>query len=63
MKEYGLVESGVALEHGIGCFDADQVSSFYDKMVQSGVLQAGINVGDIYTNQFVCKGVGMDLKN
>jgi NitT/TauT family transport system substrate-binding protein len=62
MKEYGLVESGIALEKGIGCFDDAQVQSFYDKMVQSGVLESGVDIKDIYTTKFVCKGAGMDLK-
>jgi NitT/TauT family transport system substrate-binding protein len=62
MKEYGLVDSGIALKKGIGCFDDGQVQSFYDKMVSSGVLEKGVDVKLIYTTQFVCKGVGMELK-
>lgn len=63
MKEYGLVESGIALEKGIGCFDDAMVQSFYDKMVKAGVLKAGLDVSALYTNRFVCKGVGMDLRH
>ncbi len=63
MKEYGLLESGIALEKGIGCFDDAQVASFYDKMVKAGVLQPGLDVSTLYTNEFVCKGVGMDLRH
>jgi NitT/TauT family transport system substrate-binding protein len=61
MKEYGLVDSGIAREKGIGCFDEDQIDSFYDKMVKSGVLPAGLDVDATYTNRFVCKGVGREL--
>jgi NitT/TauT family transport system substrate-binding protein len=61
MKEYGLVDSGIAREKGIGCFDEDQIGSFYDKMVKSGVLPAGLDVDATYTNRFVCKGVGREL--
>jgi NitT/TauT family transport system substrate-binding protein len=62
MKEYGLIDSGIAQQKGIGCFDDGQVRSFYDKMVKAGVLNAGLDVGSIYTNRFVCKGVGLDLR-
>ncbi len=62
MKEYGLVDSGIASTKGIGCTDDAQVASFYDKMVKSGVLKAGVDVKTTYTNRFVCKGVGLDLR-
>ena len=61
MKSFGLVESGIAEEKGIGCFDESHVESFYNKMVEAGVVEAGLDFASIYTNQFVCKGVGMDL--
>ena len=62
MKETGMVDSGIALEKGIGCFDDAIQQSFYDKMVAAGVLPAGIDLSAVYTNAFVCKGVGLDLK-
>jgi NitT/TauT family transport system substrate-binding protein len=62
MKEDGLVDSGITAQKGIGCFDDAQIQSFYDSMVQAGVLKAGLDVKSIYTNQFVCKGVGLNLK-
>jgi len=62
MKEYGLVDSGIALEKGIGCFDDAQVHSFYGKMVAAGVLPEGVDIDALYTNRFVCKGVGMELR-
>jgi NitT/TauT family transport system substrate-binding protein len=61
MEEYGLVDSGIARGKGIGCFDDAQIASFYDKMVKSGVVKAGLDVKALYTNRFVCKGVGRDL--
>ncbi|WP_319774745.1 ABC transporter substrate-binding protein [Breoghania sp.] len=63
MKDFGLVESGVALEKGIGCMKGEQIKSFYDKMVAAGVVQEGLDLSTLYTTEFVCKGVGMDLKN
>ncbi len=62
LKEQGLLESGVALEKGIGCFTADGVKGFYDKMVKAGVVEAGLDLSKGYTTQYVCNGVGMDLK-
>lgn len=62
MKEFGLVESGEALEKGIGCMTDEHQQGFYDAMVKAGVVKAGIDIKSIYTTEFVCKGVGMDLK-
>jgi NitT/TauT family transport system substrate-binding protein len=63
LKEVGLVDSGIALEKGIGCFDEETLQSFYDKMVRAEVIPADVDLSKVYTNEFVCKGVGMELKN
>jgi NitT/TauT family transport system substrate-binding protein len=62
MKEFGLVESDIALEKGIGCMDEARISGFYDKMVSAGVVKAGLDLSKGYTLEYVCQGVGMDLK-
>jgi len=62
MKDTGMLDSGIALEKGIGCFDEAVQQSFYDKMVKAGAVPEGIDLSKAYTNAFVCKGVGMDLK-
>lgn len=62
MKDAGIVDSGIALEKGIGCFDDAVQQSFYDKMVEIGAVPEGVNLSEVYTNNFVCKGVGMELK-
>lgn len=62
IKEYGLIESGEALEKGIGCMVDERVQTFYDLMVTVGVVKDGLDLSQIYTTEFVCKGVGMDLK-
>ena len=62
MKEYGIVDSGEALEKGIGCMTGEHVKSFYDKMVKAGVVKAGLDVSAAYDTQFVCQGLGKDLK-
>jgi NitT/TauT family transport system substrate-binding protein len=63
MKSYGLVDSGIAEEKGIGCMTIDQVNSFYEKMADAGVVKPGLEVSRSVTTEFVCKGVGMGLKN
>ena len=62
MLARGLIDSGVALENGIGCFDGNKVQSFYESMVAAGVVAAGLDPSTLYTNRFVCNGVGMDLR-
>ena len=62
LKETGMVDSGIALEKGIGCFDDAVLKSFYDKMVKADVVPANVDLSKVYTNDFVCKGVGMELK-
>ncbi|MEM9734058.1 MAG: ABC transporter substrate-binding protein [Pseudomonadota bacterium] len=62
MKEFGIVDSGLAETKGIGNIDPDEVQAFYDKMVKAGVVKAGLDVSASYTLDFVGKGVGMDLK-
>ena len=61
MKEHGIVDSGVALDKGIGCFTAEGVKDFYDKMVEAKVVKAGLDLSKVYTTQFVCKGLGKEL--
>jgi NitT/TauT family transport system substrate-binding protein len=63
MKSFGLVESGLALEKGIGCMTADQINRFYEKVADAGVVKPGLKLDRMYTTEFVCKGVGMGLKN
>lgn len=62
MKEYGILESGEALEKGIGCMTDDKYKAFFDAMVQIGVQPADLDYKKAYTTQFVCKGVGLALK-
>ncbi|NVK34614.1 MAG: ABC transporter substrate-binding protein [Rhodobacteraceae bacterium] len=62
MKSFGLVESGDALDKGIGCMTDEKQEEFYAKMVKAGVVEDGVDITDVYTTEFVCKGVGMELK-
>ncbi|WP_271025238.1 ABC transporter substrate-binding protein [Rhizobium sp. RCAM05973] len=62
MKEYGIVESGDALDKGIGCITDAHYKKFFDEMVQIKVFDADIDYKKAFDPQFVCKGFGMALK-
>ncbi|MEL7104893.1 MAG: ABC transporter substrate-binding protein [Pseudomonadota bacterium] len=62
MLENGIVDSGDALEAGIGVITDEKVEDFYNKMVSAGVIGADLDYSATYTTQFVGDGVGMDLK-
>lgn len=61
MKEYGIAVSGDAETKGIGCMTDERWKTHYDRMVEIGLFDAGIDVTKAYTTELVCKGVGMDL--
>jgi NitT/TauT family transport system substrate-binding protein len=61
MKDNGLVVSGDALTKGIGCTTDARYKDFFDKLVKVGIEEASLDYKQAYTNQFVCKGVGMNL--
>ena len=62
IKEYGLVDSGDTLKHGIGAMTDERVKDFYTQMVKAGVVKDGLDFKKAYTTQFVNKGVGLDLR-
>jgi NitT/TauT family transport system substrate-binding protein len=62
MKDYGIVDSGDALTMGIGAMTDARWKSFYDKSVGWGLYPAGMPLDEMYTLQFVNKGVGLALK-
>ncbi len=62
MKQYGIVDSGDAVKLGIGAMTDARMKSFYDKMVQAGVVKAGLDYKRAYTLKFVDKGVGVNLR-
>ena len=47
---------------GIGVITDSKVEVFYKKMVDAGVVEAGIDFKKTYSTQFVGNGVGLDLK-
>ncbi|MFM9885723.1 MAG: ABC transporter substrate-binding protein [Burkholderiales bacterium] len=63
MQELQIVDSGDALAKGIGAIDLARVRSFHDSMVKAGLYKPGeVDVSKVATDQFVNKGVGLDVK-
>ncbi len=62
LKKFGIVDSGDTEKLGIGAMTDARMQDFYDKMVKSKVMPAGIDIKKAYTLDFVNKGVGLDLK-
>jgi NitT/TauT family transport system substrate-binding protein len=61
--ELNIIDSGEALTKGIGAVDLARVKSFYDKMVRAGLYKVGeVDLSKVATDQFVNKGVGLDVK-
>ena len=62
MKEYGIVDSGDALELGIGAMTDARMANFIGKMVRAGVTKAGLDYRKSYTLRFVNQKVGLELR-
>ncbi|MFM9990087.1 MAG: ABC transporter substrate-binding protein [Burkholderiaceae bacterium] len=63
MKQQGVVESGEALERGIGAMNANRVKDFYDKMVKAGLYKAGdVDLKKVAVFDFVNQSVGKELR-
>ncbi|WP_159806896.1 ABC transporter substrate-binding protein [Litoreibacter roseus] len=62
MLEQEIVDSGAALETGIGSMTDEVIGDFYEKMVASGVIEDELDWKASYTLEFTNQKVGMDLK-
>jgi len=62
LKEYGIVDSGDALELGIGAMTDERFESFFGKLVEAGLFPADLDYKQAYTLDFVNKKVGMELR-
>ncbi|MEW5420606.1 ABC transporter substrate-binding protein [Amorphus sp. 3PC139-8] len=62
LRDYGIVDSGDARTLGIGAMTDARFNSFYEKMVDAGVVPDGLDIASSYTLDFVDKGVGLDLR-
>lgn len=63
LKEYGIVDSGDALELGIGAMTDATIQGFYDKMVEVGVTDGGLDIASIYSLEFANSGAGLAAKS
>jgi len=61
MKDYGIVESGDALELGVGAMTDARMQSFFAKMAAAKLFAPDLDYKRAYTLQFVNKGAGLDL--
>jgi NitT/TauT family transport system substrate-binding protein len=58
-----IIDSGEARVKGIGAIDLGRVRNFHEKMVKAGLYKPGeVDVAKVATDQFVNKGVGLDVK-
>ncbi|MEL6915402.1 MAG: ABC transporter substrate-binding protein [Pseudomonadota bacterium] len=62
MIENGIVDSGDTLELGIGAMTEERSESFYDNMVEAGVLPAGLDFTKAYDLSFINQGLGLELR-
>ena len=63
IKKLGIVDSGDALQNGIGTMSTARIKDFYDKMVKAGLYKAGdVDLSKVATTQFVNKKIGLDVK-
>ena len=62
LKTYGIVISGDAAEMGVGAMTDARMASFYGKMVEAGVLPAGLDISRAYTLEFANAGAALPLQ-
>lgn len=63
MKQQGIVDSGEALQGGLGAMSQARINDFYGQMVKAGLYKAGeVDTTKVATLQFVNKKVGLEQK-
>ncbi|WP_313664322.1 ABC transporter substrate-binding protein [Shinella sp.] len=62
INKYGIVDSGDALEMGIGCLTAERYKWLADELVRAKLLKADTAHTKAYDTRFSCKGIGLSLK-
>ncbi|WP_037110812.1 ABC transporter substrate-binding protein [Rhizobium sp. 2MFCol3.1] len=63
LKAYGIVDSGDALDKGIGCLTAGHYTQFAKTLVSVKLLKPDTDISKAFDTRFSCKRVGMHLKN
>ena len=56
------LSEGDTLEKGIGCMTDAHFEAFFDTLASIEVVDPALDYKQSYTVEFVCKGVGLDLK-
>jgi NitT/TauT family transport system substrate-binding protein len=62
LKEYGIVDSREAQEHGIGAMTDERWRNFFQFAADAGLYPADLDLSKAYTLQFVNRKTGMELK-
>ncbi len=62
IKRYGIVDSGDALEKGIGCMTAERYRQLADELVRAKLIRPDTDPAKAFDTRFSCKGVGLDRK-
>jgi len=63
LRSQGIVESGEALERGIGAMNSARIADFHDNMVRAGLYKAGeVDLAKVADTRFVNRRVGLDLR-
>ncbi len=62
LKRHGIVDSGDALEKGIGVMTKERWESLFQKAVSWDLYPASLPIEKGYTLQFVGKGAGLAIK-
>ena len=62
IKEYGIIDSGDAIDKGIGCMTAARYRELADELIRAKLLQASTDYTKAFDTRFSCKGVGLALK-
>ncbi len=63
LKEFGIVDSGAALETGIGTMTDEQNADFFNKMISAGVIDGNLDFKETYTLEFSNTGAALEAKN
>jgi NitT/TauT family transport system substrate-binding protein len=62
LKEYGIVDSREAQEHGIGAMTDERWRNFFQFAADAGLYPANLDLSRAYTLRFVNQKTGMELK-
>lgn len=63
IKAQGIVDSGEALERGIGAMNGARIKDFYDNMVRAGLYKPNeVDLSKVADTRFVNRRIGLDVK-